>query len=415
MEQALRQLTPANELYIVAGGAGVGGSGNNGFATTIANGKITVPAFTWKVALVIPKGESDVSRVSCASRTIAVIVPNTNNVNTDWTAYLTSVDAVEQLTGYDFFSELPEAVEACVEAGVNGANPPGAESQSVTTQEDTQKPITLNGLSANNSSLDYILVSQPTQGTLTGSGANLVYTPAADYFGSDSFTFKVKEGANESNVATVSITVDPVNDAPTLAPIGNKTVLLGDTLTFTAVGSDIDNASSALTYSLSGNVPSGAAINSATGEFSWTPAPNQVGQVYTFNVRVSDGALSAQETISVAVAYQWSNLLEPININGSRVFRLGSTVPVKFKLTGASQGISTAVAKLTLAKVTNGVVGTEFAAESTAASNGNLFRYDAQNDQYIFNLNTRNLTAGEYQLRVDLGDGVSRTARITLQ
>ncbi len=124
MEQALRTLTPANELYIVAGGAGTGGSGNNGPATTIAGGRITVPAYTWKVALVIPKGENDISRVNCSSRSIAVIVPNTNGTNSDWTTYLTTVDSVETLTGYDFFSNLPEPIQRCVEAGINGTNPP---------------------------------------------------------------------------------------------------------------------------------------------------------------------------------------------------------------------------------------------------------------------------------------------------
>jgi DNA/RNA non-specific endonuclease len=115
MEQALRTLTPANELYIVSGGAGTGGSGDNGFATTIAGGRIAVPAFTWKVALVIPKGDNDISRVTCSSQTIAVIVPNTNGTNPDWTVYQTTVNAVEALTGYDFFSNLPDGVENCLE------------------------------------------------------------------------------------------------------------------------------------------------------------------------------------------------------------------------------------------------------------------------------------------------------------
>ena len=60
-ENYLRTLpTPANEVYIVAGGVGDGGTGcNGGVTTTIANGNVTVPAFTWKVALVIPKGDGD--------------------------------------------------------------------------------------------------------------------------------------------------------------------------------------------------------------------------------------------------------------------------------------------------------------------------------------------------------------------
>jgi endonuclease G len=127
MEQALRDIVEdtGKEMYIVAGGAGTGGTGDGGFRETIANGRVAVPAFTWKVALVLDKtAGDDVSRVNCSTRTIAVIVPNTNGTNPDWTQYLKSVDQVERLTGYDFFENLPDPYERCVEAGVNGNNPP---------------------------------------------------------------------------------------------------------------------------------------------------------------------------------------------------------------------------------------------------------------------------------------------------
>ena len=127
LENYLRTLLPAEEIYIVAGGTGSGGSGSNGGLTmTLANGHVTVPAYTWKVALVLPKdGGDDASRVSCTSRSIAVIMPNTQGIRNDpWENFLTTVDAVETLTGYDFFSRLPEPIQRCVEAGTNGTNPP---------------------------------------------------------------------------------------------------------------------------------------------------------------------------------------------------------------------------------------------------------------------------------------------------
>lgn len=224
MEQALRTFTPANELYIVSGGAGIGGSGNNGDASTIADGRITVPAFVWKVALIIPKGENDISRVTCGSRALAVIVPNTNAVNTDWTTYITTVDAVESLTGYDFFANLPDAVEHCVEAGTDGNNPPGTEGQSVVTDEDTPVAITLTAVSPNANPLVYTVVSGPTNGDLTGSGANRTYTPDPDYCGPDSFTFKVNDGVNDSNTSTVNITVNCVEDPPVIGGAGSTLV-----------------------------------------------------------------------------------------------------------------------------------------------------------------------------------------------
>jgi DNA/RNA endonuclease G (NUC1) len=126
LENYLRTLLPAEELYIVAGGAGSGGIGSNGnVTTTLAGGRVTVPAQTWKVALVLPRdGGDDRSRVSCSTRTIAVIMPNIQEIRDDpWENYLTTVDAVEALTGYDFFSDLPEPIQRCVEAGINGNNP----------------------------------------------------------------------------------------------------------------------------------------------------------------------------------------------------------------------------------------------------------------------------------------------------
>ena len=55
------------------------------------------------------------------------------------------------------------------------------------------------------------------------------------------------------------------------------------------------------------------------------------------------------------------------------------------------------------------------AISTSNATTGNLFRYDATSSQYIFNLNTKTLSAGTYQLRIDLGDGVLRTVNITLR
>jgi len=51
-------------------------------------------------------------------------MPNTQTINSDWHTYLTTVDAVEALSGYDFFSNLPEPYQRCIEAGTNGSNPP---------------------------------------------------------------------------------------------------------------------------------------------------------------------------------------------------------------------------------------------------------------------------------------------------
>ncbi|MBN8702268.1 MAG: DNA/RNA non-specific endonuclease [Bacteroidetes bacterium] len=107
------------ELYIVAGSAGVGGTGSvYPFpVTSIASGKITVPASCWKVALILPVGSNDKNRVSASTKVIAINVPNNQDAdNLKWFNYITTVDKVEQLTGLNLFSALPDNIENIIES-----------------------------------------------------------------------------------------------------------------------------------------------------------------------------------------------------------------------------------------------------------------------------------------------------------
>jgi hypothetical protein len=109
--------------------------------------------------------------------------------------------------------------------------------------------------------------------------------------------------------------------------------------------------------------------------------------------------------------------LQPINADGTSIFKLGSTIPVKFRLTDACADIGSLTARIYVAKVSNNVVGTELEAVSTAAADtGNTFRYEPP-QQYIFNLATNAMgKTGTWQIRVDLGDGVAnRTVLVSLK
>jgi hypothetical protein len=87
---------------------------------------------------------------------------------------------------------------------------PVANNQSVTTGEDTSVDITLTASDAEEDTLTYTVVTQPTHGSLSGTAPDLTYAPDADYNGDDSFTYKANDGTDDSNIATVSITVNPV-------------------------------------------------------------------------------------------------------------------------------------------------------------------------------------------------------------
>ncbi|HEU4510364.1 MAG TPA: DNA/RNA non-specific endonuclease [Pyrinomonadaceae bacterium] len=104
-------VSQGNELYIISGG--------HGLQHFIANGHVAVPAQTWKVIIVLPVGNNDVSRVTTSTRTIAVVVPNSGSINSDWRTYRVSVDQVEAITGFDFFSNVSSGIQAVIEGTVD--------------------------------------------------------------------------------------------------------------------------------------------------------------------------------------------------------------------------------------------------------------------------------------------------------
>ncbi|MNK04927.1 Nuclease precursor [compost metagenome] len=108
-----------NEVYIIMGSYGTGGTGVNGAASTIAGGKVTVPSNVWKVAVIIPTGNDDISRVSATTRVIAVNTPNVNTIDSDWKKYRVSVRALEAATGYNLLSGLPVSIQDAIETKVD--------------------------------------------------------------------------------------------------------------------------------------------------------------------------------------------------------------------------------------------------------------------------------------------------------
>jgi endonuclease G len=105
LEQYSRELVrEGKELYIVAGGAGNKGN---------ISGKVTIPKSTWKVILILDRPGAAVTK---NTRTIAVNIPNNESVaGKDWRYYQVSVDVIEAATGYDFFSNVPFAVQNEIE------------------------------------------------------------------------------------------------------------------------------------------------------------------------------------------------------------------------------------------------------------------------------------------------------------
>jgi len=134
---------------------------------------------------------------------------------------------------------------------------------------------------------------------LTGTAPNVTYTPAADYNGSDSFSFKVRDGVADSSPATVTLSVSAVNDAP-VAVDGAVTASRTAPGTGTFVATDADGP--ARTFEVVAQPKKGQVlIDASTGTFSYTPNANAKGSD-TFTFRVFDGSLfsnTAKITVTI--------------------------------------------------------------------------------------------------------------------
>src|SRR5262249_23530599 len=125
--------------------------------------------------------------------------------------------------------------------------------------------------------LSFSLVSPPAGASINGSSGLFSWTPTeAQGPGSYTITVQVSDSRSPalSDTKSFTVTVNEVNNAPTLAVIANQTVNEGSLLTVTASGSDSDVPANTLTYSLV-SAPTGASINASSGVFTWTPSEIQ--------------------------------------------------------------------------------------------------------------------------------------------
>ena len=174
---------------------------------------------------------------------------------------------------------------------------PIANAQSVTTLEDTPKAITLTGTDPDGGAINYLLVTNPLHGTLSGSGANLIFTPTGNYSGPDSFTFKVNDGTSDSNIATVSITISPVNDTPIA---NNQSVSTPEDIAkgITLTGSDVDG--NPLSYIIT-SAPLHGTLSGTAPNLTYTPTGNYNGPD-NFTFKVNDGFVDSNTaTVSLSI------------------------------------------------------------------------------------------------------------------
>ena len=144
--------------------------------------------------------------------------------------------------------------------------------------------------------LSFTVVSGPSNGLLSGTAPNLTYTPAADFNGSDSFTFTANDGTVDSAIATVSITISAGNDDP-VAIAQSLTTAEDAPLAIALAGTDSDG--DALTYSAS--TPANGTLTGTAPNLTYTPAPDFNGSD-GFSFTVDDGTSTGSALVSINVS-----------------------------------------------------------------------------------------------------------------
>lgn len=216
----------------------------------------------------------------------------------DGTTYyfaVTAYDSVNNLES-DYSTEL-----SWTATSQPGGSPPVASNSNITTPEDQPTSGTVTASNDSGLPISYLVQQDVTNGTLTleTDTGNFIYTPQQNYSGTDSFTFLASDDNGDSSIATVSIIITAVNDAPA-AQNGTITVSEDSTANGQLQAQDVDNGS--LTYSVVANPTSGTLnVTNTTGAYTYSPDANATG-TDSFTFQVSDGqAISNTATVSITI------------------------------------------------------------------------------------------------------------------
>ncbi|WP_374246844.1 tandem-95 repeat protein, partial [Zoogloea sp.] len=225
---------------------------------------------------------------------------------------------------------------------------PVAGSEGYTLDEDTPLAVVGPGVLANDVDVDgdplsALLVGGPAHGSLRlAADGSFVYTPDADWYGTDSFTYRSSDGSAASAAVAVSLTVRPVNDAPAMRSAdlqivqGSSTVLAAGAVT----AADVDSAAGDLRFVVDavshGHFELASAPGVAVGQFSYTQlAAGQVVFVHAsivdlpqITLHPTDG-LADGAPMAASVSYSGTGVLMPPAPGGSGTGGSGPTQPVE--------------------------------------------------------------------------------------
>jgi VCBS repeat-containing protein len=329
-------------------------TGSDSFTYTVSNGTTTSQSATVTITVVAsntPTANSD-NYAATQDTTLTIAVPGVLTNDTDPLGGTLTAAAVGQpahgsltlnpdgsfsytpasgYTGSDSFTytganSATQSAPATVTITVSPPNhPPVAapDSYSVnengTLQTTAANGVLLNDTDADNQSLTAELISQPAHGNLSlNADGTFVYTPTTNYSGSDSFTYNASDGTAQSSVATVSLTVNHVNQPPT-ATADSYAVAAGGVLDVPAsqavLANDSDPDNDALTAVQVSDVANGSLTLSSDGSFTYVPNDGFTGSD-SFTYKANDGHLDSS-VVTVTIVVGPTTNVAPLAIDDS--------------------------------------------------------------------------------------------------
>ena len=178
---------------------------------------------------------------------------------------------------------------------------PIAEDDSFVLQEDTEfsGDVGTNDSDPNGDTLSFAILTNPTNGSVVlNSDGTFTYTANENFNGIDGFSYTASDNI-VSVVATVSLVVDPLNDAP-VAVDDTRIAQEDELLTGNVSVNDFDVDGDALTYTLLTDSSNGGVLLDLDGTFTFTPTANSTDAI-EFTYEVSDGSLTDQATVTISV------------------------------------------------------------------------------------------------------------------
>jgi hypothetical protein len=283
----------------------------------VAKGQLlTVPAATGLLANDINPDNLTLTVTVTDSTDNGILTPQTNGSFTyQPNANFAGIDTFQ----YRVFDTVGNSNISTVTIRVD--SPPAADNESYSTNEDT--PLTVSAAlgvltgdtDAENDPLTAVLVTPPVHGALIlNPNGSFTYTPTTNYAGTDSFTYRASDGDQESNVATVTLTIAPINDSPEASDdlyfgFQDETIVATTQNSLLANDRDVDGPS--ISAILVSGPLSGTLNFSPNGTFTYTPGAGFIG-TDEFTYKVSD-TLAESEVVTVTLVVNTADAQVVIN------------------------------------------------------------------------------------------------------